>query len=829
MIRVLRRSGATPAIRAVLFTVVCMLLPLAAEAQSFGRIIGGTIGRSALSSGTAIGADRRFVILRPQLVVAENRRVGLVTGLAFDRDRDFLFMVLTDGGARWWDLRRGLQRGRGEGILAGVLRGSGRALETVEVRSDGSVALRRPDGTRAPLSGPVAGFDPTVRPAIAGNGVMAFRMEDGTWRIRDSSGAGTVLPDAIPDALPVLSSDGYRIAWRIDGGRAVRVMRGANGSPEPEGLLSGCAGSAPVTAARFTPAGGRLLLGDARGHLCLWDLSGGGSPRLLYSVATALDGPVRILAMDREGLLAAAGDGRAAVEIWPLAGRIERLASITLDLRSAGALALDGERGWLLAGGEDGAVVIHDFRARDAEHRSRPIARLLSTTDGWSVIDRNGRFDGSETGIGALSWAGTAQEGGTGHVLPVDSFSESHHEPGLLAKLDAPPSALLNETAPDLPASGYVRPPEVAIDLGGRDGAGRQSVSLRVEPDYPERDIAGLRLYRNGKLILDAEGRSTLDTAIVLVPGENLIRAVAVRRGGIEGPPATRTVTGPGAPSRPNLNVVAIGINDYANPAWELFYPRNDAQTVVSLLRSRGARLQATKKDLAFNEVRADALLDDAARKEAIETLLSQSSSAANDILVVYFAGHGYALREEEGWDWYLLPWTREWRRRTDTTDEFDELIRRHGLSARRLMALLTQTAAERVFLVLDSCYSGAVVQAVEGMTAPAPQAGDDAASRKALRRIARVGGLHVLAASRAHETAAELQLEPHGALTWLVLEAMKGRADSDSDRNVSVREVIDYATAEMPNLADRLSQEPISQKPVGYSKGADFAITGLN
>ena len=171
-----------------------------------------------------------------------------------------------------------------------------------------------------------------------------------------------------------------------------------------------------------------------------------------------------------------------------------------------------------------------------------------------------------------------------------------------------------------------------------------------------------------------------------------------------------------------------------------------------------------------------------------------------------------------------MMPRTREWRRRTDST--FGDLIRRHGLSARRLMELLTQTAAERVFLVLDSCHSGAVVGDVKGMTASEPQ--DDAAGRKVLRRMARVGGLHVLAASRAHEEVRELALEPHGALTWLVLEAMKGQADADGDRNVSAREVIRYTTAEMPNLADRLSQEPISQKPVGCSKGEDFAIAGL-
>ena len=143
-------------------------------------------------------------------------------------------------------------------------------------------------------------------------------------------------------------------------------------------------------------------------------------------------------------------------------------------------------------------------------------------------------------------------------------------------------------------------------------------------------------------------------------------------------------------------------------------------------------------------------------------------------------------------------------------------------------MALLTKTAAQRVFLVLDSCYSGAVVNAVERISGQEPKVGDDAATQKALRQVARIGGLHVLAASRAHERATELQLEPHGALTYLVLEGIRGGADGDDDKRVSVREVIDYATAEMPNLADKLSQEPISQKPVGYSKGANFPVAGL-
>ena len=152
-------------------------------------------------------------------------------------------------------------------------------------------------------------------------------------------------------------------------------------------------------------------------------------------------------------------------------------------------------------------------------------------------------------------------------------------------------------------------------------------------------------------------------------------------------------------------------------------------------------------------------------------------------------------------------------------------MIRRHGMSSRRLMAALTSTEARRVFLILDSCRSGAVVEAV---ATPAGRAFDDAVGQKALRRLARVGGIHILAASRADEDAFELDAEPHGALTYLVLDGIRGAADGNRDGSVSVRELIGYASAQMPLLSQRLRQSNLSQKPVGYSRGADFALAGL-
>lgn len=184
-------------------------------------------------------------------------------------------------------------------------------------------------------------------------------------------------------------------------------------------------------------------------------------------------------------------------------------------------------------------------------------------------------------------------------------------------------------------------------------------------------------------------------------------------------------------------------------------------------------------------------------------------------------AGSDQRLEEERGQGWYVLPYTEEWNVTTATR----KMIRHRGIPSRRLMDYLTGPEARRVFLILDSCRSGAVVEAV---ATPEGRALDDAAGEKALRRLARVGGIHVLAASLAKEDAVGLDAVPHGALTYLLLEAIRGAADGNSDGSVSVQEIIGFVGGKMPLVSRRPGQNTISQKPVGYSRGVDFALARL-
>ena len=502
--------------------------------------------------------------------------------------------------------------------------------------------------------------------------------------------------------------------------------------------------------------------------------------------------------------------------MWSMVPTARLVSTFRVAVARAGPLAIDAARQWVLAGERDGTVGIYSYSGNENVQR---LASLICTGDGgWAVVDREGRFDGPQGGVDALSWAGdTAAE-----TLPVDAFSESWFEPGLLAKLDDDVPRFLNDDAANLSEDGYVLPPGVSIDLiDGRavDGDGRVPVKVRLDqPDYPLEAVLEVRLYHNGKLVpqdrtRDTPGEGVFEYLVRLLPGENVFHAIGVSSGGIEGQPSAQVaVAGPDPDrDRAQMQVISIGINDYVRPTWELSYGRNDARTVAETLRERGNPL--------FENITAVTLLDSDANATAIKGRIAWETPSARDVLVVYFSGHGVALQEAGNWEWYLLPFTQAWNVGGDVTAS---MVRQHGVSSRDLMRLLTATQAKRVFLILDSCRSGAVADALgKGMF-------DEAVGQKALRRIARVGGIHVLAASRGNEDAVELVSRPHGALTYLLLEGVRGGADNNSDGQVSVREIVDYVTREMPLLSRRLVAETISQLPVGYSRGVDFALVGL-
>ena len=89
---------------------------------------------------------------------------------------------------------------------------------------------------------------------------------------------------------------------------------------------------------------------------------------------------------------------------------------------------------------------------------------------------------------------------------------------------------------------------------------------------------------------------------------------------------------------------------------------------------------------------------------------------------------------------------------------------------------------------------------------------------------MGRRGGIHVLAATRPDQLAAELDKLGHGVFTASFLRGVQGSADTrPHDQIVSVKELMAFAEDYLPRMTRQFLPDP--QMPVAYSHGADFMV----
>jgi uncharacterized caspase-like protein len=247
------------------------------------------------------------------------------------------------------------------------------------------------------------------------------------------------------------------------------------------------------------------------------------------------------------------------------------------------------------------------------------------------------------------------------------------------------------------------------------------------------------------------------------------------------------------APERkPILHLVAIGINQYANPQMTLNYAVADAQGFVDWAHKQ------VNGDFASVEVHP--LFDHAATRSAIlETFRALQNTQPEDVVVVYVAGHG----ENANGSWDFLP-TEFGRTMTLAA------VAGEGVSSQMFEDGILKMGAERVLLLIDACKSGTLGRAFSAD-----------ADRKNLQLVSRSAGIHVLAATDKDQLAVELEELGHGAFTYTVLQGLAGRASPDSV--IRARSVLSYAADNVPVIAFKYTN--MEQYPTVFSRGSDFEV----
>jgi hypothetical protein len=256
-----------------------------------------------------------------------------------------------------------------------------------------------------------------------------------------------------------------------------------------------------------------------------------------------------------------------------------------------------------------------------------------------------------------------------------------------------------------------------------------------------------------------------------------------------------------------------IGIEDYAYlPKVE--YAKRDALIVKDYY----------VKILGVPEENIIFLTDGDATKARIEGYLKQyipKNVDRDTTLYVYFAGHG-APDIEHGDPFLVLH------------DGDPRFLAQTGYSLRTFYQDLDNLKVKKTYVFLDSCFSGVASRAAD-MLAKGARPGQ---APEMLVKGTRPALIHVndvllqseavvaISASRSGQVSNAYPEAKHGLFTYFLLRALKGEADENDDRWVSVKEVWNYVKSHVTQVSHRLGSDQVPSITPSVNTLKDEAIS---
>jgi uncharacterized caspase-like protein len=253
------------------------------------------------------------------------------------------------------------------------------------------------------------------------------------------------------------------------------------------------------------------------------------------------------------------------------------------------------------------------------------------------------------------------------------------------------------------------------------------------------------------------------------------------------------------APAPKNAYAVIIGINKYEdNDIPSLKYARNDAIEIYKILTDPNYGI--------FSEKNVKLLLDEQATlldiKSAMGTFLARNAQK-EDMVYIFFAGHGSPEldptgKADDNFEKYIVPYDAK------KYDLFSS-----GLSMEDIKTIFQRIKSNRVIFFIDSCYSGEA--GGRTFSRPGFQTKDLAMSDRFLEELSAEGRI-IFAASKPDELSLEIDELQHGLFTYYLAEGLKGKADLDDDGVVTIDELINYVSENVPRKAQQLGgrQHPL-------------------
>jgi outer membrane protein assembly factor BamB len=735
----------------------------------------------------AIGSHMFENVVYAQAQLRVTQKLVSLTDIAIGTGGDSFVILGSDGAYRLWNLQAGSQRASIKAAKGSAFAPTASGTALLLGGNDGSVQM----------------IDPLSGKAFA--------------TLAGAGGAVTALATSADDQFVFAgTAQGGIAAWNLD-----------TNQPIWQGTVSGN----PIQRLSLSPNGGHVAVSDQTGAVLLLDAkTGRAQPQAnLGEAALALhvDDYGAILAIGKSGKVIRP-EGVFDFDDTALAG-IGMSGANSVILRDDGTLDLvdlkTGKKIHEIAETEETITgLIYDEAAAkvilvatggtlqvfDTITKEMVLSVFISS-QGWAMIDRQGRFDGSSSGLRGIEWAVKKSN------FPITSLTQAFADPGML-------SAVLKNDDRDLravpgnPVEHFPLPPKVEIEALSTERAGDKPYQLLVIAEDQGGGIKDVRLYHNGKIVdvgaileqkdAEADGKRVrvIGYNVWPVPGPNVFQAVATGAYDNAGEQAELRETFSGEPRRGRLNLITVGVSDYGRlpKQFQLKVAAEDAGRVQAAVTSHSKSL--------FTEIASTELTNAKATKQQIVAALDGLKSAKpEDSVILFLSGHGVT----DGEEWYFLP-------NDATGDDADT-----WLSASDIRTALEKSGAQRVFVIIDACYSGGTVENFYAVTS---------FQKRFLTNGLRNSGIQVLTATRRDQQAPESLELGAGFLTYLVDQALKGKGDVDPrDGWISSQEVAKFTYQALPELflAQR-EKNPKAfrdvygadvQEPDVYTIGADLLI----
>ena len=550
---------------------------------------------------------------------------------------------------------------------------------------------------------------------------------------------------------------------------------------------------------------------EAIGQVELWDVANGQQLGALKGHGKG----VTSVAFSRDGRRLASGSSDNTIRIWDLATKRE-LRTLTGHTSNIESIDFSPDGRLLASASDDGGTFLWD--ANTGEH----LLTLISLDDGgeWMVVTPQGLFDGTPVSWNQILWRYNQD---TFNVAPVEWFFTEFYHPGLLGDILA---GKRPRVAQDVSKKDR-RQPQVKLSLTGEPPPAHGIASRRVKIKIDVTDAPAdqehaqgtgardLRLFRNGSLVkvwrgdvLKGSSAVTLEEEIAVTAGANRLIAYAFNRDNVKSKDAPLLLTGADSLKRPGAAyVIAVGLNEYANPQYNLKYAVADAQSFGDEVKARQTQVGL------IDRVEVVPLLNENATKENILAALKLLAGAPGppslkaglldrlkraepeDTVIIYFAGHGTAQAQR----FYLIPhdlgYTGD---RTKLTEDGLRSILSHSISDVELEEVVEGLDAGHLLLVIDACNSGQALEAEEKRRGPM--------NSKGLAQLAYEKGMYILTAAQSYQAALEAAQLGHGLLTYALIEEGLKTAIADNqpkDGTLSAREWLDFATERVPQMQE--------------------------